>query len=96
MRRNAIYVLLLTIAGLTALGIIMLFSTSAFAQESHGDIYFFVKRQVFWLGISLVAALVGACVDYHVWKKLWPVIFGLAFVMLILARLPGRVAAETA
>ena len=53
MQRNAIYALLLTVLGLTAIGIVMLFSTSAFAQESHGDIYFFVKRQAFWLMISV-------------------------------------------
>ena len=41
MQRNAIYALLLSVVALTALGIVMLFSTSAFAQESHGDIYFF-------------------------------------------------------
>ena len=56
MQRNAIYALLLTVLGLTALGIVMLFSTSAFAQESHGDIYFFVKRQAYWLAISLACA----------------------------------------
>ncbi len=52
MHRNAIYVLLLTVAGLTALGIVMLFSTGAFAPESNGDIYYFVKRQGMWLGIA--------------------------------------------
>ena len=57
MQRNAIYALLLTVVGLTAIGIVMLFSTSAFAQESHGDIYFFVKRQGFWLdNFSLLRA----------------------------------------
>lgn len=89
MHRNAIYILLLTIAGLTVLGFVMLFSTSAFAQESHGDIYFFVKRQGFWLGVSLVAAIIGACVDYNYWKKLWLPIFIVAFLMLLLCFVPG-------
>lgn len=88
MQRNAIYILLLTIAGLTALGMVMLFSTSAFAQESHGDIYFFIKRQGFWLGVAVIAAIVGACVDYTLWRKFWPVVFGLAFVMLLLCFVP--------
>ncbi len=88
MQRNAIYVLLLTVAGLTALGIVMLFSTSAFAQESHGDIYFFVKRQAFWLAISLLCALIGAVVDYHWWKKSWWLFFAVAFALLILCFVP--------
>jgi cell division protein FtsW len=88
MYRNAIYILLLTIAGLTALGFVMLFSTSAFAQESHGDIYFFVKRQAFWLGISLVAGLVGACVDYNFWKKIWLPLFVVSFFLLLLCFVP--------
>ncbi|MBN8709852.1 MAG: cell division protein FtsW [Verrucomicrobia bacterium 61-8] len=89
MQKNAITVLLFTVAALTALGFVMLFSTSAFAQESHGDIYFFVKRQGFWLGISVAAALVGATIDYHWWRKLWPLFFGGAFVLLLLCFVPG-------
>ncbi len=88
MHRNAIYVLLLTVAGLTALGMIMLFSTSAFAQESHGDIYFFVKRQGIWLAISTCAAIFAACIDYNWWKRAWWLFFGLAFVLLILCFVP--------
>ena len=40
------------------IGIVMLFSTSAFAQDSHGDVYFFVKHQVVWLGVGLVVCIV--------------------------------------
>ena len=88
MQRNAIYALLLTVVALTALGIVMLFSTSAFAQESHGDIYFFVKRQAFWLAISLLCALIGALVYYHWWKKSWWLVFILSLVLLILCFVP--------
>ena len=88
MQRNAIYALLLTVVALTALGIVMLFSTSAFAQESHGDIYFFVKRQAFWLTISLLCALVGALVDYHWWRKSWWLVFIIALALLILCFVP--------
>ena len=65
MQRNAIYVLLLMVAGLVALGLVMLFSTSAFAQDSHGDIYYFVKRQALWLGIGLMIGIVISMIDYH-------------------------------
>ena len=88
MPRNAIYFLLLTVAALTALGMVMLFSTSAFAQESHGDIYFFVKRQAVWLGISLVCGFIGAWVDYNWWKRTWWLFFAVSLVLLVLCFVP--------
>ena len=65
MQRHSIYLLLLSVVGLIALGVVMLFSTSAFAQDSHGDIYYFVKRQFFWLGIGLILCVLAALLDYH-------------------------------
>lgn len=88
MHRNAIHVLLLTVAGLTALGIVMLFSISAFAPESPDDIYYFVKRQGMWLCIAIVGAVVAACIDYNWWKRTWWLFFGVAFVLLILCFIP--------
>ena len=88
MHRNAIYLLLLSVAGLTVLGMVMLFSTSAFARESHGDIYFFVKRQSAWLVIAMLAAAAAGWIDYGWWKKGWWLFFGVAFVLLILCFVP--------
>ena len=45
MQKNVIAFLMLAVAGLIALGLVMLFSTGAFARDSHGDMYLFVKRQ---------------------------------------------------
>lgn len=88
MQRSSIYILLLSVVGLIALGIVMLFSTSAFAQDSHGDIYYFVKRQVFWLLIGTAACVTGALIDYHVWRKWWPYAFALSAILLILCFVP--------
>jgi cell division protein FtsW len=88
MHRNAIYILILSVAGLTALGMVMLFSTSAFAQESHGDVYFFVKRQGVWLAIATICAIAAACLDCDWWKRFWWVFFVLAFVLLIFCFVP--------
>lgn len=66
----------------------MLFSTSAFAQDSHGDIYYFVKRQVLWLVIGLVVCVVASLTDYHWWRRSWPVWFGVAVLLLILCFVP--------
>ena len=88
MQKHGIHILLLTVAGLVVLGLVMLFSTSAFAQDSHGDIYFFVKRQGMWLGVGIAAAFGAACIDYHFWQKWWWVLFASAFVLLLLCFVP--------
>ncbi|MFI0347841.1 MAG: FtsW/RodA/SpoVE family cell cycle protein [Chthoniobacterales bacterium] len=88
MQRNSIYLLLLSVVALVALGIVMLFSTSAFAQDSHGDIYYFVKRQLLWLGIGLVACVVTSLTDYHLWQRTWKICFGVALVLLALCFVP--------
>jgi cell division protein FtsW len=88
MHRNAIYVLTLSVAGLIALGLVMLFSTSAFAEESKSDIYFFVKRQGMWLCVGLVVAIVASFVDYHFWVKYWWAFFAAAALLLLLCFIP--------
>jgi len=89
MQKHGIHVLVLTVAGLVALGLVMLFSTSAFAHDSHGDIYFFVKRQILWLGVGVVVAIAAACVDYHVWERWWWIFFAGAFALLLLCFVPA-------
>ena len=54
MRRKSAYILFLAVLGLLVIGIVMLFSTSAYARDSHGDVYFFIKRQAIWIGLGLV------------------------------------------
>lgn len=88
MQRNAVYLLLLSVVALIALGTVMLFSTSAFAQDSHGDMYYFVKKQVLWLGIGMVACVVSSLTDYHFWRRTWWLWFGMALFLLALCFVP--------
>ncbi len=88
MQRQGIYLLLLSVVGLVALGVVMLFSTSAFAQESHGDIYYFVKKDAFWLVIGAGACVAGAMIDYHFWQRTWKIWFVLSMVLLALCFVP--------
>ena len=88
MQRSGIYLLLISVVGLVALGVVMLFSTSAFAQDSHGDIYYFVKRQGFWLVIGTGACVAGALVDYHRWRQWWPYVYGISAILLALCFVP--------
>ena len=77
MHRKSAYILFLAVLDVLVIGIIMLFSTSAFARDSHNDVYFFVKRQSLWLGVGLVACIFAALVDYHFWLRTWWIWFGL-------------------
>ncbi len=88
MQRNSIYLLLLSVVALIALGVVMLFSTSAFAQDSHGDIYYFVKRQLLWLGIGIIACVLTSLTDYHWWRRTWMFWFGIALILLLLCFVP--------
>jgi len=88
LQRHSVHLLLISIAGLVTLGIVMLFSTSAFAQQAHGDLYYFVKRQSLWLGIGLVGCTAAAMIDYHFWQKIWWILFIAAVVLLTLCFVP--------
>lgn len=88
MRRTTAYILIISVLALLAIGIVMLLSTGAFARDSHGDMYFFVKRQAMWLGVGSAALVGAAWLDYRWWAKLWPAIFGTAVVALVLCFVP--------
>jgi len=88
MHRKSAYILFLAVLGLLVIGIVMLFSTSAFARDSHGDVYFFIKRQAMWFGVGLVVCTVAALIDYHLWQRTWWLWFALALVVLALCYVP--------
>ena len=88
MQKNVVTILLLAVAGLIALGLVMLFSTGAYARDSHGDMYLFVKRQGVWLVVGVMAALFAASVDYHFWRKWWWVFFAGSAFLLVLCFIP--------
>jgi cell division protein FtsW len=88
MRRKSAYILFLAVLGLLVIGIVMLFSTSAYARDSHGDVYFFIKRQAIWIGLGLAACIFAALMNYHFWQKTWWIWFVLALGALTLCYIP--------
>ena len=88
MHRKSAYFLFLAVLGMLVIGIVMLLSTSAFAKDSHGDIYYFLKRQAVWLAVGLVVCAVAGLVDYHFWLRTWWIWFGLALVALVCCFVP--------
>jgi cell division protein FtsW len=88
MHRKSAYFLSLAVLGMLVIGIVMLFSTSAFARDSHGDVYSFLKKQSVWLGVGFVVCVVAALIDYHFWQRTWWIWFGLALVALAFCFVP--------
>ncbi len=87
MHRKSAYFLFLAVLGVLAIGVVMLFSTSAFATGGHGD-YHFLKRQAVWLVVGLFVCVFAAAVDYHFWQRTWWIWFGLSLVALALCFVP--------
>ncbi|BET69547.1 stage V sporulation protein E [Opitutales bacterium ASA1] len=72
--------------GLTLLGITILFSAS---MSYRTDPYFFVRKQVTWLGVALVVGFVAARVNLEKLRGLSWWIVGVLFAGLVLVLVPG-------
>jgi cell division protein FtsW len=88
MHRKSAYILFVAVLAMLVVGIVMLFSTSAFARDSHGNMYFFIKRQAIWLGIGFATCAAAALIDYHFWQRTWWLWFALAAIALALCFVP--------
>ena len=88
MHRKSAYILFIAVLVMLVIGIVMLFSTSAFARSSHNDVYYFIKRQAVWLGIGLAGCTLAALVDYHFWQRTWWLWLGIALIALALCFVP--------
>ncbi len=88
MRSSAILIIVVVL--LVLFGLVMLYSTSGPQGEKlFGNPAYFIQRQVVWLALGLVAAAVGARVDYHRWLRVaWPLL-GLTLFLLALVYVPG-------
>ena len=84
MHKQSAYILVLAVAGLVTVGLVMLYSTGAFALDSHGDQFNFLKKQSFWLGVGFIFSIVFALLDYHRLERSWYILFPLALGLLIL------------
>jgi len=84
MHKQSAYILVLAVAVLITLGLVMLYSTGAFAPDSHGDQFNFLKKQSFWLGVGFIFSILFALLDYHRLERAWYVLFPLALALLAL------------
>jgi cell division protein FtsW len=84
MHKQSPYILVLSVAGLITIGLVMLYSTGAFAPDSHGDQFSFLKKQGFWLGVGFISSIVFALLDYHWLERSWYLFYGMALGLLAL------------
>lgn len=70
---------------LLTIGLVMLFSASyAFSYAQYGNSYKFIIRQGAFAVFGIAAMLFISRIDYHIWRKLAWIIYGVSVVLLIL------------
>lgn len=80
----------MTVATLALAGVVMVFSASAvYAMEEYNDSYYFLKRQILYLGLGTLVLLAAKKVDYHQFNRHTYTVMVLAFVLLMLVMVPG-------
>ncbi|MFY9861972.1 MAG: putative lipid II flippase FtsW [Candidatus Cybelea sp.] len=78
-----------SVAALVAIGLVMVFSaSSATAYAEHGDIAYYLKRQLIWLAVGLAGAYVCYRLDYQRLRAAAPYLLVAAIAGLLLVFVP--------
>ncbi|MCK0470663.1 stage V sporulation protein E [Halalkalibacter sp. APA_J-10(15)] len=89
-RRAPDYLLMLTTFSLLAIGLLMVYSASeAWASYRFDDSLFFLKRQMFFAGLGIVAMLFMMRIDYWTWRTWSKVLLVICFILLVIVLIPG-------
>jgi cell division protein FtsW len=84
-----VFLLVIAVVVLITLGIVLLTSTGAYAQEAKGDQFRFLKNQLQWLCVGVAVCVGAAVVNYRHLEKRWWWLYLLAAVLLVLCFVPG-------
>lgn len=80
----------MTVLILLSIGIIMVFSASApYSYSVYKDVYYILKRQLFYAVLGIIVMLVTMNMDYRIFGKLSPLLFAASIALLILVLVPG-------
>jgi cell division protein FtsW len=84
-------VILISVVALAAIGILMVYSSSAMKayQQYDGDTFKIVGPQVMWALLGLVAMVVMMRIDYRWLRKVSVPAYGLAILLLIIVLIPA-------
>jgi len=86
--RNVDWVLFGATLGLIAIGIVFI-ASATHQQPVGGDNLYYLKRQVAWAAVSLVAMLLAVLIDYDLILRLGPWIYAANLVLLIFVLVAG-------
>jgi cell division protein FtsW len=78
---------------LTGLGLVMVYSTSAVGAARHPEIQdpaFYLRRQVLWTVLALIALVVFARIDFRWWGKRGRALLAVAVALLVLVLIVGQ------
>lgn len=84
-----VVILLLSVLLLAGVGILMLASTGAYATDGTAEGLGALPKQSIYVGCGLIACFVASRLDYRVYEKLFPWIFGGAVILLALCYVPN-------
>lgn len=87
--RNMILLIVLMLA---VFGVVMVYSASFVAAENSekfGDGYYFFRKQILWLMISLVGMFVSSQIPYRFWRKMAVPVLLLTVALLVVVLVPG-------
>ena len=78
------------VLALSFFGVLMVYDSSvAIAIRDFGNQYYYMREQLKWLGVGLVAMTIFARIDYHVWRAMaLPAVLGV-MVLLLAVFIPG-------
>lgn len=82
--------LVASILGLLAIGIVMVYSAgSVLAFHDYGDSFYFVKRQLLFAVLGLIAMFFMMNFDYRLLRKYAKIVLVLCFALLVIVLIPG-------
>ena len=76
---------------LLCFGSVMIFSSSyVFAEKKYGDSFFFIKKQIVWMTVGIIAMFAASLLDYTFVKKVTFPIFGVSYLLLLAVPFIGK------
>lgn len=83
-------ILLIATVGLLSIGVVMVYSASAVMSfREFGDQYYYLKRQLLFAVLGIIAMVTVMNVDYGQWKKFAKTALLAGFFLLVLVLIPG-------
>lgn len=89
-RSHIDYTFLFAIVLMVCVGMVMLLSASTPAARSkYGDSYYFFNKQLLFVAIGFVGMIIISHIDYKIYKKYAPYIFGISLFLIVIVAIPG-------